>query len=38
LEPAKSIVEGYALGMGSYAGVLSEVELESILLYIRSLK
>jgi cytochrome c551/c552 len=38
LEPAKSIVEGYALGMGSYAGVLSEVELESILIYIRSLK
>ncbi len=38
LEPSKSIVEGYALGMGSYAGVLSEVELQGILLYIRSLK
>ncbi len=38
LEPAKSIVEGYALGMGSYAGVLEEPELQSILLYIRSLK
>jgi cytochrome c2 len=38
LEPDKRIVAGYALGMGSYAGVLSEVELESILLYIRSLK
>jgi cytochrome c551/c552 len=38
LEPAKEIVEGYALGMGSYAGVLDEAELKSILLYIRSLK
>lgn len=38
LEPDKQIVEGYALGMASYAGVLSEVELQSIILYIRSLK
>ena len=38
LEPAKSIVEGYALGMGSYAGVIEDAELQSILLYIRSLK
>lgn len=38
LEPGKSIVQGYALGMGSYAGVLEEPELQSILLYIRSLK
>lgn len=38
IEPAKTIVEGYSLGMGSYAGVLSEPELKSILLYIRELK
>ncbi|GAA5122536.1 hypothetical protein JIN84_10170 [Luteolibacter yonseiensis] len=38
LEPAKNIVEGYALGMGSYSGVLSEPELESILLWIKELK
>jgi mono/diheme cytochrome c family protein len=38
LEPDRSIVEGYTVGMASYAGVLSEVELESIVLYIRSLK
>lgn len=38
LEPGKSIVDGYALGMGSYSGVLSESELESILLWIKELK
>jgi cytochrome c2 len=38
LEPGKVIVEGYSLGMGSYSGILSEAELQSILLYIRSLK
>ena len=38
LEPGKAIVEGYALGMGSYSGILSEPEIRSILLYIHSLK
>lgn len=38
LEPAKTIVEGYALGMGSYAGVLSDTELKSVLLFIEELK
>jgi cytochrome c2 len=38
LEPGKTIVEGYALGMGSYAGVLSDNELKSIVLYIGTLK
>lgn len=38
LEPGKTIVEGYSLGMGSYSGILSEPELQSIILYIRSLK
>lgn len=38
LEPGKAIVEGYALGMGSYAGVLSDTELKSIALYIGTLK
>jgi len=38
LEPGKAIVDGYALGMGSYSGVLSESELESILLWIKELK
>jgi len=38
LEPGKAIVEGYSLGMGSYSGILSEPELQSIVLYIRSLK
>lgn len=38
LEPGKAVVEGYALGMGSYAGVLSDTELQSIVLYIATLK
>lgn len=38
LEPGKAVVEGYALGMGSYAGVLSDTELKSIVLYIAMLK
>ncbi|WP_193214186.1 c-type cytochrome [Luteolibacter marinus] len=38
MEPGKAIVKGYALGMGSYAGVLSETEMQSIVLFIRSLK
>lgn len=38
LEPDKTIVEGFALGMGSYAGILKDEELESVILYIKSLK
>lgn len=38
LEPNKVIVKGYALGMGSYSGVLSDSEIQSIVLFIRSLK
>ncbi len=38
LEPDKTIVEGYAVGMASYAGVLSDAELQSVILYIRTLK
>ena len=38
LEPNKVIVKGFALGMGSYSGVLSESEIRSIVLYIQSLK
>jgi cytochrome c2 len=38
LDPGKTIVEGYTLGMGSYSGILSEPELQSIILYIRTLK
>ena len=38
LEPGKTIVEGYALGMGSYSGILSEAEMQSIVQYIRTLK
>ena len=38
LQPEAKIVSGYELGMASYAGVLSESELKSVILYIQSLK
>jgi hypothetical protein len=38
IEPNKVIVKGFSLGMGSYSGVLSESEIQSIVLFIRSLK
>lgn len=37
LTPEVSVVEGYDLGMASYAGVLGEAELESVILFIESL-
>ena len=41
LEPAAKIVAGYernGVGMPSYAGVLTDAQVESMILYIRSLK
>lgn len=38
LQPEAKIVSGYDLGMASYAGVLTESELKSVILYIQSLK
>jgi cytochrome c2 len=38
LQPEAKIVSGYELGMASYAGVLSESELKSVIFYIQSLK
>jgi cytochrome c2 len=37
LEPAAHVVQGYPNTMPSYLGVLSETEVESLVLYIRSL-
>jgi mono/diheme cytochrome c family protein len=37
LEPASQIVKGYEEGMPSFQGVLSEGEISSLVLYIRSL-
>jgi cytochrome c2 len=36
-EPASQIVQGYNEGMPSYLGVLGDAEVESLVLYIRSL-
>lgn len=38
LEPSKKVVKGYNSQMPSYLGILSESELESIVLYIKSLQ
>ena len=41
LEPAAKIVSGYERGesgMPSYAGVLTDAQIESIILFIKSLK
>lgn len=38
LDPMKKIVKGYKPGMASYKGVLSDAQIESLILYIRSLK
>jgi cytochrome c2 len=38
LEPEKKIVAGYHAGMASYQGVLAEDQIDSIILYIRSLR
>jgi hypothetical protein len=37
LDPASQIVKGYEEGMPSFQGVLSEGEISSLVLYIRSL-
>ena len=37
LEPGKQIVKGYAEGMPSFSGILSDGEIQSLVLYIRSL-
>ena len=38
LEPEKKIVDGYLPGMPSYKGVLDEDQVQSIILYVRSLQ
>jgi cytochrome c2 len=38
LEPEKKIVTGYHPGMASYKGILTEDQIESLILYIRSLR
>lgn len=37
LQPEKKIVKGYEAGMPSFAGILDNAEIESVVLYIRSL-
>jgi cytochrome c2 len=37
LDPASEIVRGYEPGMPSFRGILKDAELESVILYIRSL-
>lgn len=37
LDPAGQVVEGYEVGMASYNGILTESQLQSLILFIRSL-
>lgn len=37
LEPSKKVVKGYNAEMPSYAGVLNDADMESIILYISTL-
>ncbi len=38
IDPQRKIVKGYAPGMASYHGVLTDAQIEALILYIRSLK
>ena len=38
LEPEKKILHGYHVGMASYKGILTDDQIESLILYIRTLK
>ena len=38
MEPNKKIVKGFQVAMGSYKGILSDVEIDSIILYLKTLK
>jgi hypothetical protein len=36
--PNKKVAKGYAVAMASYAGVLSDDDIKSIILYLKTLK
>ena len=38
LEPEKKIVTGYLPGMASYKGILTDDQIDSIIMYIRTLR
>lgn len=38
IDPQRKIVKGYAPGMASYNGVLTEAQIDALILYIRSLQ
>ncbi|GAB5520213.1 MAG: hypothetical protein RhofKO_24640 [Rhodothermales bacterium] len=38
LEPAADVVSGYQVSMGSYAGILTDSQIESLIRYIETLK
>lgn len=38
LDPDAEILEGYQVGMASYAGVLDDAQIDSLILYIQSLR
>jgi cytochrome c2 len=38
IEPNKKVAKGYQVAMGSYEGILNDVEIESIIMYLKQLK
>ncbi|MEM7397041.1 MAG: cytochrome c, partial [Verrucomicrobiota bacterium] len=38
LEPGKKVRQGYQVAMGSYAGVLSEEDIEAMIMYLETLR
>ena len=38
MEPNKKVVKGFQVAMGSYAGILSDVEIDSVIMFIKELK
>ena len=37
IEPNKKIAKGYQVAMGSYAGILNDVELDSIIMFLKTI-
>jgi cytochrome c2 len=38
IEPNKKVAKGFQVAMGSYAGILNDVEIKSVIMYLKQLK
>ena len=37
IEPNKKVAKGFQVAMGSYAGILNDVELDSIIMFLKTI-